>query len=205
MSVVGVNSVNQTYVPSYESTSTSKETEKTQNTAALTGAVYEKSSSDSSKKATYANNKMSAEKRAEIVKQMKADQEQRQSKLMDIVNSMITDQAKKFTQADDNFWKTLASGKFTVDAKTKQEAQEAISEDGYYGVEKTAQRIFDFASALAGDDVDKMKDMQAAFEKGFKQATKSWGKDLPSISGQTKDRVNEMFDQYYSSKNTITE
>ena len=45
--------------------------------------------------------------------------------------------------------------------------------------------MFDFASALAGDDVDKMKEMQAAMEKGFKQATKAWGQDLPDISQKT--------------------
>ncbi len=37
----------------------------------------------------------------------------------------------------------------------------------YYGVKQTSQRLFDFAAALAGDDVDKMKEMQKAMEKGF--------------------------------------
>ena len=50
------------------------------------------------------------------------------------------------------------------------------SEDGYWGVKQTSQRLFDFASALAGDDVDKMKEMQAAMEKGYKMATKAWGR-----------------------------
>ena len=105
----------------------------------------------------------------------------------------------------DNMWKLIASGNFTVDAQTKAEAQEAISEDGYWGVKQTSQRIFDFASALAGDDVEKMKEMQAAFEKGFKQATKAWGRDLPDISNDTHKAVTDLFQGYYDSKNVITE
>jgi hypothetical protein len=60
--------------------------------------------------------------------------------------------------------------------------------------------LFDFACALAGDDVDKMKEMQKAMEKGFKLATKSWGKELPGICGETFDAANKLFEEYYKSK-----
>ena len=92
----------------------------------------------------------------------------------------------------------MASGNYTVDEKTKAEAQEAISEDGFWGVKQTSQRIFDFAQALAGDDVETMKKMQAAVEKGFEQAGAAWGGELPSISGETHEAVNKLFDDYYA-------
>ena len=41
-------------------------------------------------------------------------------------------------------------------------------------------------------------------EKGFKQATGAWGRDLPSISQQTLDAANKLFDDYYKSKETVT-
>ena len=94
----------------------------------------------------------------------------------------------------------LASGNFTVDANTRAQAQKDIAEDGYWGVTQTSQRLFDFASALAGDDVDKMKEMQKAMEKGFKKATGAWGKDLPEISSKTLDAANKLFEDYYKSK-----
>ena len=97
----------------------------------------------------------------------------------------------------DNLWKTIASGNFTVDAQTKADAQAAISEDGYWGVKQTSQRLFDFAQALAGDDPEKMKEMQAAIEKGYKQAEEAWGGSLPSISGETYKAVNDLFSAYY--------
>ncbi|MGN0435952.1 MAG: hypothetical protein ACI4D8_04905 [Wujia sp.] len=164
-------------------------------------AVYEKSAAES--KTTYSVNKMSAEERKALVEQLKNDQTAREQSLVNIVSKMLGQQSKAYSIATgdtDDMWKFLASGKFTVDAATKKQAQEDISEDGYWGVKQTSQRLFDFASALAGDDVDKMKQMQAAMEKGFKEATKSWGRELPEISGKTLEAANKLFEDYYSSK-----
>lgn len=166
-------------------------------------AVYEKSDSSSSeKKATYSISKMSENDRAALVQQLKADQETRQSQLIDIVKQMMNGQGKAYSLAtgDDSIWKFLASGDFTVDAATKAQAQEDISEDGYWGVKQTSQRLFDFAQALAGDDVEKMKKMQEAMKKGYELATGAWGKDLPDISKNTLDAADKMFEDYYASK-----
>ena len=153
-------------------------------------ATYEKGSIEP--KATYSINKMSKEERAALVNQLKADAEQRQSQFLDIVRKTISGQAGAFGKAnDDSIWRTLASGNFTVDAATKAQAQKDIGEDGYWGVKQTSQRLFDFASALAGDDPEKMKKMQEAMEKGFKQATKSWGGKLPGISQDTLAAAKE--------------
>ena len=166
-------------------------------------ATYEKGSIEP--KATYSINKMSKEERAALVNQLKADAEQRQSQFLDIVRKTISGQAGAFGKAnDDSIWRTLASGNFTVDAATKAQAQKDIGEDGYWGVRQTSQRLFDFASALAGDDPEKMKKMQEAMEKGFKQATKSWGGKLPGISQDTLAAANKLFDDYYNSKGVQT-
>ena len=164
-------------------------------------AVYEKSSQESAK-APYSINQMSKEDRAALVKQLKADQESRQNSLTNLVSQMLGKQAGMYgiANGDDSIWKIFANGNFTVDAATKAQAQEDISDDGYWGVKQTSQRLFDFASALAGDDEDKMREMQKAMEKGFKQATAAWGKDLPDISNKTLDAANKLFDEYYKSK-----
>lgn len=172
---------------------TSAETEK--------DAVYEKSA-QADTKTPYSINKMSKEDRAALVKQLKADQESRQNSLTNLVSQMLGKQAGMYgiANGDDSIWKIFANGNFTVDAAAKAQAQEDISEDGYWGVKQTSQRLFDFASALAGDDEDKMREMQKAMEKGFKQATSAWGKDLPDISSKTLDAANKLFDEYYKSK-----
>ena len=89
----------------------------------------------------------------------------------------------------------LAKGDFTVDAATKAQAEADIAKDGYWGVNQTTERILDFAKALAGDDPDKLESMREAFEKGYKQAEKTWGGELPDISKQTFDAVMKGFDE----------
>lgn len=169
-------------------------------------AIYVKSDAEDTKKATYSVNKMSKEDRAAVVEQLKADQAYRQQQLTDIVSKTLTGQSKSFSLATgDEFWRMFADGKVTVDVAAKAKAQEDISEDGYWGVKQTSERLFDFASALAGDNVEMMEKMQKAMDKGFGQATKTWGKELPSISHDTYDAANKLFEEYYASKKQVEE
>ena len=170
---------------------------------AVKSAVYEKSEATSN--ATYSINKMSQADRSALVEQLKNDQVARQQSLTDLVSKTLGQQAKSYSLAmnDDAFWRMFADGKVTVTEAAKKQAQEDISEDGYWGVKQTSQRLFDFASALAGDDPKTMQAMQKAMEKGFKEATKTWGKEMPEISGQTKDAADKLFEEYYKSKGIL--
>lgn len=155
---------------------------------------------------TKVTKKMSDSERAALVKSLKADLDNQMTRFTDMMTQMFQKQGiTGLAAGSDAFWRKIASGNFTVDAQTKAEAQEAISEDGYWGVKQTSQRIFDFAYALAGDDVDKMKEMQAAVEKGFKAASKSWGGPMPSITGETHSAINDLFNDYYKKANRVEE
>lgn len=158
------------------------------------GVVYEKDAT--AKKATYSINKMSAEERAALVQQLKQDQVNRQMQLSDLVSQMLSKQASATNLADMFSPENLKN----VSEADILQAKEDISEDGYWGIKQTSQRMFDFASALAGDDVDKMKEMQEAMMKGYEAAAKAWGKELPEISKNTIDAANKLFDDYYNSK-----
>ncbi|MBO4678630.1 MAG: hypothetical protein J5626_03080 [Lachnospiraceae bacterium] len=187
----------------YKTENVKAESTKTEAAAAAktaeVGATYEKGTETG--KGLYSINKMSKEDRDALVTQLKADAEKRQSQLFDLVQKTISGQVGAYSKATgDDIWGILSSGKFTVDSATKAQAQEDISEDGYWGVKQTSQRLFDFASALAGDDVDKMKSMQEAMEKGYQQATKTWGKELPDISQRTMEAANKLFEDYFASK-----
>ena len=205
MSLNGVNSGFSTYetsnVSSTENTSGVSRAGKTgsDKTAASgysdVAATYEHSSkssnavSSSSRKASNAS----------VVAQLKADQEARMAQMQSLVTKMFSKQGITIGTADD-MWKALAGGNFTADAETIAQAKEDISEDGYWGVKQTSERIFSFAQALAGDDEEKMTKMKEAFEKGFKEATKTWGKELPDISQNTRDAVLKKFDDYFAGK-----
>ncbi len=74
------------------------------------------------------------------------------------------------------------------------EATDLLSEDGYFGVKKTSQRIADFVINLAGDDLEKMRVGRDAVLQGFKQAEKLWGGNLPDISYETLDTTLSALD-----------
>ncbi len=173
-----------------ESNTTATAAEKTETAAAQSGVVYEPSGEkpvDSVKK-TYTPN-------VDLVNKLKAEAEARTAELKSLVEKLITGQGDAIGKADD-IWSFLRSGKFEVDAATKAKAQEDISEDGYYGVKQTSDRILEFAKALTGGDPAKAKEMQEAFKKGFEQATKTWGDKLPDISQKTYDETMKKFDEW---------
>ena len=161
------------------------------------GVIYDKSSSTTTGTDYKTNN-------AALIQKLKQDSEDRINQLKDIVSQMMTKQGTAIGKADD-IWSFLASGDFTIDEAAKKKAQEEISEDGYWGVKQTSDRILDFAKALSGNDSSKADLLLDAFKKGFKEATKTWGKDLPAISKQTYDAVVEKFDKWKNGEDTTAD
>lgn len=188
MSVNGIGNSNAASYTSYESNVKASATAaKTSDTKATdTAAVYESSAKKESYKV----------KNSSLIAQMKADTSNRIAQMQSLVEKMFSKQGITIGTADD-MWKQLASGNFTADADTIAQAKKDIAEDGYWGVQQTSDRIFDFAVALSGGDKEKMEEMKAAVEKGFKQATKAWGQTLPSISSDTYDAVMGKFDNWF--------
>lgn len=178
---------------SYQSSGTAAASTNETKSSSDVAAVYEKSS-DSQDTVTKKTN-------SATIAQLKADAEERTAQLRSLVEKMISKQGQTLAKADD-MWSFLASGNYTVDAETKAQAQADIADDGYWGVEQTSDRILDFAKALAGDDAEKADTLLAAFKKGFEQATKSWGKDLPEISQKTYEAVLQKFDDWKNGTTT---
>ena len=159
-------------------------------------ALEAASSNKEQKKDTTNILKMTAEERAQLVSQLKEEMAKSQSKFFDFVRDTLAGQGQVLADSDE-IWRFIASGNYEVDEATKADAQKAIADDGFYGVNQVSTRIFDFALALTGGDTEKMKRMEAAFEEGFKEATKSWGKELPEISQETFKALKEKFANYY--------
>lgn len=91
----------------------------------------------------------------------------------------------------------------TIDLQTltPEQAQDLVAEDGYFGVENTAQRIFDFAVGLAGNDPSRVDAIRAGIEDGFAQAEKAWGGTLPDISYETRDTLMTKLDDWVNGAN----
>ena len=190
---MAINSITNSVAAQQASTYTATKTDYTEKKSESsiktdTGVVYEKSSDQTSgtvtKKTDYA-----------LVNKLKADAEERTSQLRSLVEKMMTKQGVAIGTAD-SMWSFLAKGDFTVDEATRAQAQADIADDGYWGVDQTSDRILDFAKALSGNDPEKADLLLDAFKKGFKEATKSWGQDLPDISQRTYDAVVEKFNKW---------
>ncbi|MDE6926931.1 MAG: hypothetical protein K2O97_02755 [Acetatifactor sp.] len=191
---MSVNGVTQTQANAYTYASSAnaentKTTSAKENTSTDTGVVYEpsKETTTSSVKKTYKPD-------TNLINKLKADAEARTSQLRSLVEKMISGQTNAYGQAND-IWSFLSKGDYTVDPATKLQAQKDIAEDGYWGVNQTSDRIISFATALTGGDPDKIEEMRAAFQKGYKQAEAKWGGQLPDISQRTYDAVLEKFDK----------
>lgn len=157
------------------------------------GVVYEPSQqateSDKTKTSDY----------SATIKKMKLELASKNQQLENLVSQMLGKQAKKFTTLAD-FYKNL-----DVDPQTIKQAQEDVSEDGYWGVEKTSDRLVEMAKALSGGDPTKADELIAAMKKGYDQATKAWGEKLPDISRKTIDAATEKLNKWRDGLDVTTE
>ena len=148
-------------------------------TATDLGVTYEPSASatdsDKTKTSDY----------SAIVANMKAELANKNKQLETLVTQLLGKQATKATSLADMF------RNLKPDDATIAQAQQEISDDGYWGVEKTSDRLVAMAQALSGGDSSKADLMIEAMEKGFSQATKAWGEDLPDICQKTIDAAKE--------------
>lgn len=78
---------------------------------------------------------------------------------------------------------------------TQAEAKELVSEDGFFGITQTSERISNFVLMGAGDDADKLKAGREGILRGFKEAENMWGGKLPDISYETINKAVEMIDK----------
>ncbi|EKJ5636803.1 hypothetical protein PJO09_000966 [Campylobacter coli] len=105
----------------------------------------------------------------------------------------------KSTLSDIDFASLGYNGKNPLTMNT-DELNQLISEEGFFGIDNTANRIADFVIKGAGNDVEKLKKGLEGIKQGFEQAEKIWGGELPQISQDTieatikkvSDRIDEL-------------
>ena len=127
----------------------------------------------------------------ELVEHLKGELEQRMANL---VQMMLGKQLDETSDEDLSYmWNAFRTGNFEATEEEILQAQKDTAEDGYWGVEQTSDRIVKFAVGLTGGDPDKLDSMIEAFEKGYAEAEKTWGGELPELSRRTREAVLEKF------------
>ena len=189
MSVNGIQSSQPTYT-STTTKATEKKTAEKKNTED-TGVVYEPSKTTESKDTSKVNDYQS------VIKQMKGELSSKNQQLQNLVDQLLSKQAKKYTTLKDLFT-DIKDGKVDVDPATIAQAQKDVADDGYWGVDKTSDRLVDMAKALSGGDSSKADTLIAAIKKGFDQAADAWGGELPEICQKTIDAAVQKLNDWKS-------
>ncbi|MBR6711886.1 MAG: hypothetical protein IKI76_02690 [Selenomonadaceae bacterium] len=145
---------------------------------------------------------------AEQVDALKADLETQETTMLNVMIQALTESNDKLQGWLNDGVGILNFSGVQIDAArfalpevatNAEDAAKAIAPGGAWSVDAVATRVFDLASAIAGDDPEKLSAMRAAVEKGFEQAGMTW-KDstgqskLPEISDQTYNEIMSRFD-----------
>lgn len=185
MSVNGVtNAMANAYTAANKPTVKKPENAKAAQTAEDLGVVYEPSTKATDSKTNKVTDYSS------IVASMKQELAAKNQHLQNLVNQLMGEQAKKYTTLADLFKNMEA------DPATIEQAKKDISEDGYWGVEQTSDRLVSMAQALSGGDPTKADELIAAMKKGFEEATGDWGEELPEICKKTIDTAVEKMEKW---------
>ncbi len=78
---------------------------------------------------------------------------------------------------------------------SQDEATELVSEDGFFGVTQTSERIANFVILGSGGDENLLRAGREGVLQGLKDAEALWGGKLPDISYATIDKAVELIDQ----------
>jgi len=119
----------------------------------------------------------------------------------DALRKLIASALGKDDASGQGFWAVRAKG-IKLSEADRAQAQEMISEDGFFGVKKTTERIMDFAKALVGEGASEaqIEKMRAAVQKGFDEVARMFGgfDKLPQVTKDTHAAIMSAFDSWKS-------
>ena len=194
-----INKISQLMTVNYEASKVNKDEEK-KSTESLSEKLKEQDESVAAEytKSTPSTVEQTIKHDNVTIEKLKAEAELRTSQLRSVVEKMMLKQGQQFTTLSDAF-DMIEEGIITVDDEVAKEAQEEISENGYWGVNQTSDRLFSFAKALAGNNPANADKMLEALQKGYEAAEKSWGGELPELCKQTLEATQKKLTEWRDS------
>ena len=75
------------------------------------------------------------------------------------------------------------------------EAKDLVSENGFFGVTQTSNRVSNFVLNFAGNDLELLQKGREGIVQGFDEAKKMFGGELPEISYKTQERTLALIDE----------
>lgn len=82
---------------------------------------------------------------------------------------------------------------------SEDEAKDLVSDNGFFGIEQTSQRVSNFVFSFANDDLELLQKGREGIVKGFEEAEKLFGGELPEISYKTQEQTLKLIDEKINS------
>lgn len=127
---------------------------------------------------------------AEEIQKLWAEADRATQNLRDMVEQLLKSQGKTFNDV------LYGKADLKVDDETRKAAQLAISEDGECGIQAVSDRIVSFAKAISSNNPEKYDELMGAIDKGFEQAKRALGGELPEICQKTYDEIHRKMDEW---------
>ncbi len=149
---------------------------------------------------------------ADQIQSLKADLEVQQNTMLNLMIQTLTASNEKLQGWLNDGIGTLNFGGVKIDASrfalpsvatNPEDAAKAVADGGDWSVSAVSDRIFGLAEAMAGGDPEKLQQMRAAVEEGFKQAGATWkdatgNSSMPDITKNTYSEIMKRFDNSLS-------
>ena len=120
---------------------------------------------------------------------------------IDAVRKLLASALGRDDATGQGFWANRARNVKLSEADRAQ-AQELVSEDGFFGVKQTTDRIMSFAKAMVGEGASdaQIDRMRAAVQRGFDDVARMFGgfDKLPSVTRDTHAAIMQAFDDWKS-------
>ena len=118
---------------------------------------------------------------------------------IEAVRKLLSSALGKNDASGQGFWAIRAGG-IKLSEADRAQAQQLISEDGFFGVKQTTDRIMAFAKAMVGEGASdkQIENMRAAVQKGFDEVAKMFGgfDKLPQVTKDTHAAIMSAFDAW---------
>ncbi len=88
-----------------------------------------------------------------------------------------------------NFLKEVGYTGKPIASLSQDEAKVLVSEEGFFGIQQTSERIADFVIMGSGGDEKLLRAGREGAMEGFRQAEAMWGGKLPDIAYETIEKA----------------
>ncbi len=109
-------------------------------------------------------------------------------------SALLDDTVQKNHEAFQSFLSDIGYNGQSLAELSQRDAAVLVSDEGFFGMSQTAERIANFVIAGAGGDESMLRSGREGMLQGFKEAEALWGGELPKISQQTMELATKMVD-----------